>query len=595
MTSEPADSPEQASTDELPEQEELQIARLIRSTLSLMLIGFFAICLGVVGVAANLLMNMFIAKKGVEYVATYGTLVAIAAFVKVCGSFLFVGTTPLVGRAIGEKDYKQVGSILRVSLCVSILIGITVGSLVLMFRSQLLWLFAGSAQWRVLADLGNDALTLFAVGFYFSQMGLVFLGVFIGLLYLPHAIFTKTVAMSVLVAVSMALFDGYGLKGFGIAYLLSELAYTLVSALLLFGSKRTRSLYGFFDFQKNQRETVLHVSMQMVWTGVRSLCTESRYLISVICATRLGLDIGASYAVLHVKTSFVVLACGQMAIAYNFLCSRMLSSGERAFTLAMLDWFFQVALWMSAVPLFLWLSGGRDALVSNVISDLHGADVIPTSLFCLFIAMQPIRALVSIAEHAVIVFGEARSAGLISVFSFLLYVGLVSFGHSSFVIIYLADFLFFFTRLILVLWRLWIHGWRPCYYSIACFVYRPMRDGMDPLFHSPTDKAMQRSPCVRVLLLTALSLAYSAFVLKKTINDPMTMWIVGGGDKKSSADLSKSDCQDTAGVHLPSREQALQEKSSETASDQEVRKPVDACGSADGDQSSKKKTCNIEL
>lgn len=239
--------------------------------------------------------------------------------------------------------------------------------------------------------------------------------------------------------------------------------------------------------------------------------------------TRIGLLQGATYMVLTAFTVACSQICTYLAVGYDFLGSRLWGSGQRRSAIMLLELFLMFGLLIAAVFTMIGVSAGKDKVITSVLNDVdisddQGAEVVTTPVFILFCCVQPIRALTSVMEHAMVATNNQHVAAAGCVAGLVVFLCIAIPGMSSFLVVYIGEFCFWLIRFLVQSSRVVWLGYRPG--IIGAF---PAGIELNDTWKAIVQE--KRRGWFGSILLFFVYLAWS---LRETFSDPLTQRVFGG-------------------------------------------------------------------
>ncbi len=265
-----------------------------------------------------------VGRLGAAELGGLGLAVAVLATVSWIFNFLVFGTTSTVARAVGAGDLEAAGRRVAHAGRVALVIGVSVGGLLLLVAPTLLRLLGAVPE---LIDPGTTYLRVRALGVPFLLLGFVGHGAFRGVsdTRTPLVVVAVANAVNAALTVGLVLGLGMGIAGAAWATVAAEVLTVALFAALL---ARTRlPLAGHGRPNRDQLRALVVVSRDLfLRTGGLLL----GLLALTAAAARIGTVTAAAHQVLWQTFIFVSFFMDGLAIAAQAMVGTALGAGDDA-------------------------------------------------------------------------------------------------------------------------------------------------------------------------------------------------------------------------------------------------------------------------
>jgi len=241
-------------------------------------------------------------------------------------NFLSYGVTAEIAQSLGAEKKDALGAHIRTALLMALVIGVGVGSLLLLFGQQLLSSVMG-AKGELLAD-SQVYYSIRVIGYPLTILSISLIGILRGLqkITLTMGIVLLTTLVNA-VGTYLAVFHyGWGLEGAAWATVLSFLAGDCVALSWLW---KHRTEFGLGKGWKVYRSDVINLGSDgLNLAGRTGILTLSFFIITVF-ATRLGTTVVATYQVALQAWLLAAYCMDGLAITAMSLGGQLLGRGDR--------------------------------------------------------------------------------------------------------------------------------------------------------------------------------------------------------------------------------------------------------------------------
>ena len=244
--------------------------------------------------------------------------------------FLPTAATALVGRTASELEFDKTGVYINLALITSLLCGFASFSIVYPLRNELVDLFSPQNSNETLVDSTVDTLAIFSIELIFTNPGAALTSVLFGIFFLKTLYIAYGILFASLGGVSLALFySGFGLISFAYGTLVSTILFAGFMLLIVFGREDIRERFSLMQFRANaSNEELWSFLKAMNGTGFRALTTNTRYIVSLLLAVRIGIIEAAVYSLVDRLTGFTWAFGRSIGYAGNFLGARAYGYGN---------------------------------------------------------------------------------------------------------------------------------------------------------------------------------------------------------------------------------------------------------------------------
>lgn len=385
-------------------------------------------------------------------------LAAVAAAQSILGAilalsiFLAYGTTATVARQLGAQNSTKAWSLAVSGLWLSIIWGLGISVLVVIFAESLLAPFVSSGR---TAELGQGYLVISALGLVGMFVFLAATGALRGVLDLKTPLIVVVLA-NILNAILAFLFV------YGFDWSLAGAAWATVIAqttggVYLASKVISQASHAGASLRPNLSEIMI-AAQHGVALIIRSASLQATFLIATMLAAGLGDVSLASHRIAISIVTLLAFSLDALAIAGQTLTGRFLGAGDfetlHAYTTRLMQFGVLTGI-LAAALLFLTRNFAPYLFTTD-------AEVIATLLPILtaIAILQPISGLVFVLDGILIGASDNRYLAFAMTISFLVYLPMAYFARDNLTYLWLAYCGFIIARLITLLARIRTTAWQ---------------------------------------------------------------------------------------------------------------------------------------
>mmetsp|Transcript_16210 Transcript_16210/g.19690 ORF Transcript_16210/g.19690 Transcript_16210/m.19690 type:complete len:525 (+) Transcript_16210:394-1968(+) len=431
----------------------------------------------------NLIVAGFLADESASLLSSYSVITTATAFVAYFFGFLYTTTVAVIGTFDAQKNWEAVGKFIQWSLILGAVCGAIASAVLVVLSDEIVDLFNPEDE----LDNGTAfALKVESGGFFIGLVGSSLTGIFIGLVHIITLAVLSFGLGIIYVIVSLTLFfSGNGLVSFPIGTIAGKAFYSIAGLFVVFFSSRYKR-YGIkfsklSDFSKSADLTWRYFKTAFGYTTIRSFITNTRFLISILLAVRLGVVEGAVFTLVDKLSAVTYNISRQVGNLVILLIARVSGSALSEETgspagIEAIQTSGRLATRFGNVYGFIILGYftlyGRNVLLNNANDDELESweSVFGQSEFYLLLVVQPLHSISSIYESLFVGLHKFKMVALITLVPFItLYLPCALFGYlkeESLFYILLADVLYFGSRTIVCLYY-WYYCLSPKYVATA--------------------------------------------------------------------------------------------------------------------------------
>ena len=438
-------------------------------------IAFLALLLYTVSfVIFNLVVASVLADESAALLTSFSVVNTVVAFATYFFGFLYVTTVAAVGKHDAEKDWYAVGRYIQWMGWLSLICGVMATLVLTLLSDQVITLFSPGDE---LVPDTKITLQIMSSGLSIGLIGSMITGVFIGLVHLVYLVSLSMLLGFVYVSLSIGLYyAGYGLVAFAWGTLAGKIIYTVGGLGIMFWSPNYKR-YNIWELNKLSE---LSQQLQLTWdyfrqavgyTTVRSFVTNTRFMISLILAVRLGVVEGAVYTLVDKLSAVTYNITRQLGNLIGLVTSRLTGimsdeTTENAYNayrgiIAFSKLVIRFGITYGLIILGYYGIYGETLLLNNANDEERSdyEDSFTKMGFVLFLLMQPLHSITSIYEALLIGVQEFKYVAYITFIPFIVgYVPCVIYGYlveETITFIILADVVYFSLRAAacLIIWH----------------------------------------------------------------------------------------------------------------------------------------------
>ena len=336
----------------------------------------------------SLVDTAFVGRLGAVELAALGVNASVFSLAFMAFNFLAYGTTPRVGRAVGQGDRVAAGRVVTQAFVLAMAIGVTVTLLLELFAVPILHAMGAGGQ------LHEPALSYLRIRALAGPAVLLVIagnGAFRGF----QDTRTPLVIMLGLNAVNLVLDPlfifgfGWGLAGAAWATVIAQWVGAVWFVTLVFGRHRERFQVRWYVPGWMELRPFLKIGWELL---LRTLALVATMTLATAIATRIGVQQVAAHQVAAQLWLFLALVVDALAIAAQALVARYVGEGKPAEARAVSDRLLVLGLGLGVVlGVGFWLSRGW---LPGVFTDEASVTVLVLAVFPFVAAMQPLNAVV---------------------------------------------------------------------------------------------------------------------------------------------------------------------------------------------------------